>query len=269
MGVDPTMPLPAAGGPEDGPSPNDPWSAPTSEEPTSPAPVAPPAPPKPPTLAGPPVPPGSFAPAPPTFAAPPMATPPPVTPPPPVASAPPALPGPPMAAYQPTIPPQPAYPNQPVPAPGYPAAAPVSGYPAPVSGYPGAASVSGYPAGQLPPGPGAVVAQIGEITVTSTTVRTPAGEFPLAGSSWHVADFWQTEQKTPTWAIVLAIVGFCILTVFSLFFLLVKETIYRGTVQVTVTNGPRQYVARIPVSSQFQVQQIHQQVNYVRSLAVI
>ncbi|GAA4706604.1 hypothetical protein [Phytohabitans rumicis] len=114
-----------------------------------------------------------------------------------------------------------------------------------------------------------VVALIGEIAVTPTTVRTPAGEIPLAQSSWQVSDYWQTEQKTPTWAIVAAILGFCVLTVFSLFFLLVKQTVYRGTVQVTVTNGPRQYVARIPVTAEAQVLQIHQQVNYVRSLAAL
>ncbi|MBF9131541.1 hypothetical protein I0C86_21620 [Plantactinospora sp. S1510] len=113
------------------------------------------------------------------------------------------------------------------------------------------------------------MAQIGEITVTSSTVRTPSGDIPLAGTQWHVADYWQSEQKTPTWAIVVAVVGFCVLTVFSLLFLLIKETVHRGTVQVTVTNGPRQYVARIPVTSEPQVQQIHQQVNYVRSLAAI
>jgi hypothetical protein len=120
-----------------------------------------------------------------------------------------------------------------------------------------------------PPAGGQVVAQIGEIAVTSTTVRTPAGDLPLAGSTWQVADYWQTEQRTPKWAIVLAIVGFCVLTVFSLLFLLVKETVHRGTVQVTVTNGARQYVARIPVASQQQVQHLHQQVNYVRALAAL
>jgi hypothetical protein len=114
-----------------------------------------------------------------------------------------------------------------------------------------------------------VVAQIGEIAVTSSAVHTPAGELPLAGSTWQVSDFWQTEQKTPTWAIVLAIVGFCVLTVFSLLFLLIKETTYRGTVQVTVTSGARQYVARIPVQAQEQVQAFHQQVNYVRALAAL
>ena len=43
-----------------------------------------------------------------------------------------------------------------------------------------------------------------------------------------------------------------VLTVFSLLFLLVKVTIPRGTVQVTVTNATRQYVARIPVTDQSQ-----------------
>ena len=114
-----------------------------------------------------------------------------------------------------------------------------------------------------------MIVQIGEIAVTSTVIRTPAGDLPLAGSTWHVSDYWHNEQKIPTWAIVAAIVGFCVLTFFSLLFLLAKETVYRGTVQVTVTNGPRQYVARIPVTDQTQVGYVHQQVNYVRSLAAL
>jgi hypothetical protein len=116
---------------------------------------------------------------------------------------------------------------------------------------------------------GQVIVQIGEIAVTATTVRTPTGDLPLAGSTWHVADFWHNEQKTPTWAIILAVLGFCVLPFFCLLFLLVKETVYRGTVQVTVTNGPRQYVARLPVTDQAQVAHLHQQANYARSLAAI
>ncbi|GAB3986726.1 hypothetical protein GCM10027615_79610 [Plantactinospora veratri] len=143
---------------------------------------------------------------------------------------------------------------------------PTPGYPG--QSYPGGGGPGGA-AWPPPTGSEPVVAQIGEIAVTSSTVRTPSGDLPLAGSQWHVADYWQSEQKTPTWAIVVAVVGFCVLTVFSLLFLLVKETVHRGTVQVTVTNGLRQYVARIPVTDQFQVQQIHQQVNYARSLAAI
>ncbi|WP_230394546.1 hypothetical protein [Plantactinospora alkalitolerans] len=174
---------------------------------------------------------------------------------PPTAPLPPAPPTPaPPSSYQ--------VPAQPYPGVGQP-------YPVPAQPYPGGGQpVSGPP--WLPAtGPESVIAQIGEITVTSSTVRTPSGDIPLAGTQWHVADYWQSEQKTPTWAIVVAVVGFCVLTVFSLLFLLIKETVHRGTVQVTVTNGPRQYVARIPVTSEPQVQQIHQQVNYVRSLAAI
>jgi len=119
----------------------------------------------------------------------------------------------------------------------------------------------------VPPGP--VIVQVGDISVTSTVVHTPAGDIPLAGSTWQVSDYWYSEQKIPTWAMVAAIAGFCVLTVFSLLFLLVKVTIPRGTVQVVVTNGSRQYVARIPVTDQTQVSFVHQQVNYVRSLAAL
>jgi hypothetical protein len=146
---------------------------------------------------------------------------------------------------------------------------PAQPYPVPAQPYPGGGQPVSGPPWRPATGPEPVIAQIGEITVTSSTARTPSGDIPLAGSQWHVADYWQSEQKTPTWAIVVAVVGFCVLTVFSLLFLLIKETVHRGTVQVTVTNGPRQYVARIPVTSEPQVQQIHQQVNYVRSLAAI
>jgi hypothetical protein len=114
-----------------------------------------------------------------------------------------------------------------------------------------------------------VIAQIGEIQVTATTVRTPAGAFPLRGSTWAVTDQWVATQKIPTWAIVLAIVGFFCLTVFSLFFLLAKETVYQGVVLVQVQNGPHQYVSRVPVNNQAYVQHVYQMVNYVRSLAAM
>jgi hypothetical protein len=113
----------------------------------------------------------------------------------------------------------------------------------------------------------AVLLSIGEIQVTATTIRTPAGVYPLRGSQWHITDSWTTEQKIPSWAIVLAIVGFFCLTFFSLLFLLAKETVHRAVVNVHVTSGGQQYVARIPAGDQAQVQYIYQQVNYVRSLA--
>lgn len=120
----------------------------------------------------------------------------------------------------------------------------------------------------LPGPPEQVLVQIGEIAVTATTVYTPSGPIPLHGSQWTVHDQWLSEQKTPTWAIVLAIVGFFLVCAFSLLFLLAKETRFHGTVNVTVTNGSQQYVARIPVYHQQQVHHIYNQVNYVRSLTM-
>jgi hypothetical protein len=124
------------------------------------------------------------------------------------------------------------------------------------------------PADSYPPGE-PVIAQIGEIQVTATTVRTPAGQFPLKDSQWTVTDQWTATQKIPSWAITLAIVGFFCLTVFSLLFLLAKETVYNGVVLVQVHSGPFHYVARIPATNQMQVQHVYQQVNYVRSLAAL
>lgn len=110
--------------------------------------------------------------------------------------------------------------------------------------------------------------QIGEIMATTTTVYTPVGSCPLRGSRWVAQDQWISSQKTPTWAIVLAIVGFCILTVFSLLFLLAKETVFSGVMQVTVTNGPFTYVARVPVHDHGSAQYIHNQVNYMRAMSL-
>ncbi|WP_232234579.1 hypothetical protein [Actinoplanes sp. N902-109] len=121
----------------------------------------------------------------------------------------------------------------------------------------------------MPLNPGPVILQVGDMGVTSTVVHTPAGDIPLAGSTWMIQDYWHHETKIPTWAILASIFGFCVLTVFSLLFLLVKVTVPRGTVQVTVTNGTRQYVSRIPVTDQAHVTAINQQVNYVRSLAAL
>lgn len=114
-----------------------------------------------------------------------------------------------------------------------------------------------------------VLLQIGELAITRSTVFTPAGPIPLRGSQWSVQDQWLASQKIPTWAIVLAILGFFVVCALSLLFLLVKETHYQGTVDIGVSNGQQHYVARIPVYSQQQVQHIYQQVNYVRSLTTL
>lgn len=158
---------------------------------------------------------------------------------------------------------------------------PASGPPLPVSGpqyppqmpgpYP-PQQVSGpqYPTstGGLPVPVEQPLAMIGEIAVTTTMVHTPVGGCPLRGSQWMSQDQWISSQKTPTWAIVCAVVGFCFLTFFSLLFLLAKETILSGVVQVTVSNGPFTYVARIPVYNHAQAHHIHNQVNYARAMSM-
>ncbi|HWS37908.1 MAG TPA: hypothetical protein VN408_34895 [Actinoplanes sp.] len=116
---------------------------------------------------------------------------------------------------------------------------------------------------------GPVIAEISEIQVTSTVVRTPVGDLPLAGSRWQVADHWVSQRRTPTWAKIVAFVGICPTGFLSLLLLLVKETVPLGTMHVTVTSGSHQYVARITLHSENDVSTINQQVNYVRSLAAL
>jgi hypothetical protein len=156
-------------------------------------------------------------------------------------------------------PPQQHHPQQPVSGPAY----PVSGPAYPVSGpqYPTSGAL-------VPAVPEQPLCQIGEIMVTNMMVHTPVGGCPLRGSQWTAQDQWVAIQKTPTWAIVLAIVGFCILTVFSLLFLLAKETVLQGVVQVTVSNGPFTYAARVPVFNHMMAQDVHSRVNYARAIAM-
>jgi hypothetical protein len=137
---------------------------------------------------------------------------------------------------------------------------PVSGpVPLPVSGpaYPG-----------LPVPVGRPLCTIGEITVTDTMIHTPTGSCPLRGSQWHVQDQWLAHQRTPTWAIVCAVVGFCLVNVFSLLFLLAKETRFTGVAQVTVVNGPFVYTAHVPVYNAQTAFDTHNRVNYVRAMSI-
>ncbi|GLW30873.1 hypothetical protein [Actinoplanes regularis] len=114
-----------------------------------------------------------------------------------------------------------------------------------------------------------MIVQIGEVEITSSLIRTPAGDFPLAGSRWQVNEFWVPQRRTPLWAKIVGVAGICLTAGLSLLLLLVKASIPQGTVTVTVTSGPQQYVARIAVHDENDVININQQVNYVRSLAAL
>jgi hypothetical protein len=129
---------------------------------------------------------------------------------------------------------------------------------------------SSIPAGPLPPNPAdPVLVMIGDIRVTQSAVLTPVGWCPTRGATWNVVERVYPRSKIPTWAIVLAIVGFFCLTIFSLLFLLAKETVYEGFVEVYVQQNQFQYVTRVPVNQPAAVQALHGQVNYARSLAVM
>lgn len=98
----------------------------------------------------------------------------------------------------------------------------------------------GYQAGSYPPPaagahPEPPVVHLGGIVATQTQIVTPIGAWPAGDVTITVRDETMMVHKTPTWAIVLAIVGFFIVTVFSLFFLLAKEDVPTGGLRIVVT----------------------------------
>ncbi|GES30973.1 hypothetical protein AB0G60_09185 [Streptomyces angustmyceticus] len=165
-------------------------------------------------------------------------------------------------------PPQPGYgyPNDvPQPPPGFPPGAPPQPGPGGFqSGTGGFQAGAGFQAG---PQPGGMMLSLGDIAVSGDTIMTPAGPMPLRGAVWTATDMSRTEEKMPTHAVVLAIVFFlfCLL---GLLFLLMKEKVTTGFVQVTVNSGGRHHATMIPVQSREQVMFVLNQVNYARSLSV-
>ncbi|TXK19362.1 hypothetical protein [Homoserinibacter sp. GY 40078] len=122
-----------------------------------------------------------------------------------------------------------------------------------------------------PAGQGAVdqwLVQIGDVSVSRHWVGTPAGTVPLRGSAFAVTDLTRTETRTPTWAIVLAVIG-ALFFLLGLLFLLVRESYVSGQLNVSVQNGSLFHVTQIPVTSQTQIADIHARVNYARQLAAL
>lgn len=77
----------------------------------------------------------------------------------------------------------------------------------------------------------------------------------------------QTKSGIPVWAIIcMAItIWFCGL---GLLFLLAKEHVISGKVQVTVQGDRFLHVVQLPVNSTDQVLDYNARVNYARSLAI-
>jgi hypothetical protein len=120
----------------------------------------------------------------------------------------------------------------------------------------GAAAASGEP----------ILVQIGDISVTQTTVFTPSGSRSLNEVQWSVTDMTVTSQTIPTWAIVCAIV-FALACLLGLLFLLVKETVTKGTLQVTVQGPGLVYTTQIPIATAQQFADINGRVDYARTLS--
>jgi hypothetical protein len=97
-------------------------------------------------------------------------------------------------------------------------------------------------------------------------VVTPNGNAELAGSQWLLIDRTTTENKIPTWAIVLTIV-FTLLCLVGLLFLLVKETTVTGYVEVSVRSGNLVHMTQMPVRNQFDINNYRQLVSQAQTLA--
>lgn len=120
-----------------------------------------------------------------------------------------------------------------------------------------------------PTSPAAVPEQalvvIGDITISKSWLVTPVGSRPLAGTQIFVTDFSRTETKIPTWAIVLAIIG-AFFFLLGLLFLLARETVTTGSLQVSVQKDGLVFATQIPAANAQVAQDVHARVNYARQL---
>ncbi|MER5776567.1 hypothetical protein ABT144_20145 [Streptomyces sp. NPDC002039] len=140
------------------------------------------------------------------------------------------------------------------------------GYPQPYSAYQPTLG-GGMPTGAPGYGQGGGTLSLGDITVAGDQIITPSGTMPLRGAVWNAMDMSRTEEKIPTHAIVLAIC-FALFCLLGLLFLLMKEKVTTGYVQVTVTSGGRHHSTMIPATDAYTFQWVMGQLNYARSLSM-
>jgi hypothetical protein len=114
-----------------------------------------------------------------------------------------------------------------------------------------------------PSAPEQPVLTMGEIVVSPHWVVTPAGNAPLAGSTWTMSDQSRSVKEHPWWTIVLAVLLFPI----GLLFLLITTEETRGYVEVNVRGIGLAYTAQVPVVGPYAAQTIRQQVAQAESMA--
>ena len=117
----------------------------------------------------------------------------------------------------------------------------------------------------VPQQPEQFLVTIGDINVSPHWVVTPSGTAPRAGAQWFFVDQSRTERKIPTWAIVLAIV-FALACLLGLLFLLVKEDVTVGYVQVSVRAGDITHTTHVPVTSRLDVARVGSLVQQAQGL---
>lgn len=113
--------------------------------------------------------------------------------------------------------------------------------------------------------PEAWTAAVGDIQISPHWVSTPSGQFPIRGTAWTVSDMSQTHERMSPVGIILCIL-FIWVCLLGLLFLLMKEQVVSGYIQVTVQGGGIQHSTLIPANRQT-AWQVNQTVNYARSLA--
>ncbi|GMA33172.1 hypothetical protein [Litorihabitans aurantiacus] len=124
------------------------------------------------------------------------------------------------------------------------------------------------PAYGTPTGPGhsPFLLSVGDLHATSTELVTPSGTFQLREVSVYAIDQSSTTQRTPTWAVVLAVLG-ALFFLLGLLFLLVKETQTRGFVMITVEGQGRRHVSQVPIFDPNQRTDVMQRAAYLQMLA--
>lgn len=90
---------------------------------------------------------------------------------------------------------------------------------------------------------------IGDIAVSQNYITVPQGQFPIRGTSWTIQDNTQVTEGISTVGLILAIVGFFLVCILSLLFLLMKEKKVTGSVTVTVTGAGLFHTVQLPANS--------------------
>lgn len=115
--------------------------------------------------------------------------------------------------------------------------------------------------------PNAILFQIGDIGISATSIFTPNGVAPLAGSQWIVRDLSRTETRIPSLAIFLAIVFSVLCCLLGLLFLAMKETIVTGYIEVSVQQGRLHHVTQIRAGNASFVASVRDQVRRAQMMA--